>query len=575
MDDRLRAVRQTGLTEAATPALDRLARLTARVLGADATVVALLDGDRQVFPGQFGLPPVLDEVRATPIEQALWAADAGSELVQIDDVRSSAEQHHPAVAELGIAAYLGAPLLDADGRRLGVLAALGRDARAWTDDDRRTLADLAVAVSSDLQARIASRHATDARREADAARVRLEMISAVSSALLSTMDPALAIERMLEQVTRQFALWAFVYVGQDGNDESSLFVRHRERDVEAIAKELASDPARRLRDMPRTQAVLDGRVPWVRLDASTAREAAGSAGDTGALFRDLGMGPVIVVPMRVDGRITGAFGVFGDADSEFDERDSGLVQDLARRGAMAFENARLFEIERIVARDLQHSLLPDLPDVDHLLVDAVYVAAGTGAEVGGDWYDLVDTGDRIVATIGDVTGHSLDAAAAMGRIQSAMRVFAHDGLDVAAMLDRIDGMHQVLLAPFLATCQAIELTRLDGRWELAVASAGHPPPVVLTPDGRAELLTVARNPLIGIGRRDLQRSIVRHRLPFGSRLYLYTDGLVERRGEPIDQGLARLVKSIRRVGAAPAAMVLEHLEPETSDDAALMIIEMR
>jgi GAF domain-containing protein len=195
--------------------------------------------------------------------------------------------------------------------------------------------------------------------------------------------------------------------------------------------------------------VIDGDVSPVLLTAVAASDAVTSeSGSNTELLLKLGIGSTIAVPLTRAGSTVGALVLMGDPSKpDFDHVDLLLAGDLARRTAMVFDHARLFIREKRVASELQHSLLPDLPHVEELDVGALYTAASDGIDVGGDWYDLVPIGSgSFVASVGDVTGHSIRAAAAMGRLQVVLRIFAASSSGPGEMLDRTANKSPALLA---------------------------------------------------------------------------------------------------------------------------------
>lgn len=173
----------------------------------------------------------------------------------------------------------------------------------------------------------------------------------------------------------------------------------------------------------------------------------------------------------------------------------------------------------------------------------MYIAASDGNEVGGDWYDLVRVCDgSFVASVGDVTGHSIRAAAAMGRLQVVLRIFAASSTGPGEMLDRVADEAPALLAGLLATCAIVRLDpRADSEWTATFANAGHLPPLFIDADGNASLIQLITDPLLGLtnGRRGrhVETTIT---MTAGSTLVLYTDGLIERHEEDLDISLERL-----------------------------------
>ena len=586
---RLQSIALTGLSNAADSTMDRLAGLAARLLGADVGLVSLVDDHRQFFPGQLGLPSPIDVERESPLAPSLCRDLVRRRgVLQIDDLAADDEwPEHDAFTALGVGSYLGAPLVDADDRVLGSFCALGRAPRRWTNDERQLITDLALAASSEIQARITVAEANAARDRSEQSLGRIEMMSDVSSALISTMDPAASIERMLEVIVERFAEWSFVFIAATDDDPAQAFIRHRQPDVGQAIAVLTTDPQGRLQDMAMTRAVLEGTRPFVNLDHEAALEAASQAGASVPIFDELGMGPLMLVPMSIGRRVLGVLAIFGEPHREpFDHVDLILAADLARRAALTFEHRRLYARERYIASELQHALLPQLPDLENPEVDAIYTAA-TGADVGGDWYDLVELDDgSFLIVVGDVTGHGVQSAAAMGRIQSLMRYLAASGEPPTAILDRVATTARVMLGTLLATCVTCHAAPLErygnerGGWTLTFANAGHLPPVLIRPDGTSILVELPPGPLIGATlpapRETSPRETRTVEIESGTILLMYTDGLIESRDEVIDDSIERLRTAAAQLDTTILSTFCRRLtttvEPDGSDDIACIAV---
>lgn len=241
-----------------------------------------------------------------------------------------------------------------------------------------------------------------------------------------------------------------------------------------------------------------------------------------------------------------------------------------RAEALAVENQRLFEDQRSVAERFQNALLPtSLPRTPHLEVAVRYLPGTDGMDVGGDWYDVVSVGPQSAFfTVGDVAGRGLDAAILMGSLRSAVNAYAAEGAPPGDVLSKLGRLVDLPADGRFATiiCGRIDLTT----GEVTLANAGHPPPL-LVHDGTAELVETRVGPPIGIGRSYSSTGV---RLPPGATLLAYTDGLIERRGEPISSGAVRLRQAAATGGQLDQMLerVLTELLPEgrTEDDVALL-----
>jgi serine/threonine-protein kinase RsbW len=228
-----------------------------------------------------------------------------------------------------------------------------------------------------------------------------------------------------------------------------------------------------------------------------------------------------------------------------------FLGDLADRAGLSIENARLYEQERAIARTLQRSLLAgDMPTDPRFAVETHYQAAAHDLEVGGDWFDaFLIGGDKLAVVIGDVVGRGIDAATTVGQLRSAIRALASNEEGPARLLERLDRFVDRVESARLATVVYAEVTLSTG--ELTYACAGHLPPLLHEPAGAPRFLLDGRSGPLGSRAGRIERIEQRVRLSPGSRLLLYTDGLIERRDRPIDTGFEVLAREYARHRDAP------------------------
>ena len=270
---------------------------------------------------------------------------------------------------------------------------------------------------------------------------------------------------------------------------------------------------------------------------------------------------------------TGVVAVACATDEGLDDVGISLVRAHADQASQALARVRQSQHEHDTTMLLQRSLLPEIPAIDGLEIAAQYHAGSADVEVGGDWYDVVRRQDGVVVLMaGDVAGRGLPAAVLMGQLRNASRAYALEHRSPVAIVERVS---RHLAATEMATMACVVLDPYTR--ELAYASAGHPPPLLVDESSG----TVAR--LDGRGRPPLGWRSVEQvddravELPERVTIALYTDGLVERRGSPIDDGIDRLgsfvVRRASLNGDAPAAAVVAALdEPGLDDDAALLLV---
>jgi PAS domain S-box-containing protein len=260
-----------------------------------------------------------------------------------------------------------------------------------------------------------------------------------------------------------------------------------------------------------------------------------------------------------------------DASRRLEPDELGFLEACAAQTGLALERSRLHEETRDVAHSLQRSLLAGAPPRDSRFeVATLYHAAVEHLEVGGDWHDAFRlSGGRVGIVVGDVVGRGLVAASAMGQLRSAVRALAGADLEPAAVLRHLDTFVQQVEAACYATVAYAEVDPDSGR--VAFAAAGHPPPVMLEP-GRAPCLYMdGRSPPLGVRVPGAPRSQAAFVLAPGAGFLLYTDGLFERRTEPIDAGLERLLAAVGASPNATPAQLVQTLpgallEPGAEDD---------
>ena len=282
-------------------------------------------------------------------------------------------------------------------------------------------------------------------------------------------------------------------------------------------------------------------VILTRVDHTTVRNP---------LLVDRGIRSLLGVPLLVGGRVIGVLHVGSLSGRPFEQQDVELLQLAADRAALAVHSL-MSQDDALAAVALQRSLLPTaLPAVPGLGLAARYVT-GSGA-VGGDWFDVFVLPDgKLGVVVGDVAGSGLEAAVIMGRMRSALRAYVLETPDPATALRMLDRKIQYFEPNAMATVLYGLYT--PGTGDFTVSSAGHLPPVLAAPGGQAGLLPLRPDPPIGTA-DDPQRRSATFLIPPGALLCCYTDGLVERRGQVLDQGMDTLAATLGKlVAAGPGA----------------------
>jgi anti-sigma regulatory factor (Ser/Thr protein kinase)/putative methionine-R-sulfoxide reductase with GAF domain len=294
------------------------------------------------------------------------------------------------------------------------------------------------------------------------------------------------------------------------------------------------------------------------------------------ILRDKGIRSLLGVPLLVGSAVLGVLHVGTLTPRRFSDDDIGLLQLVADRVALAVR-ARTSHVERAAAGALQRSLLPTaLPDVAGFEFAARYVPGGQGT-VGGDWYDVFTfPSGAVCIVVGDVVGRGLSAAVEMGRLRDALRAYTLDTADPAELLHRVDRRVRQFEPEVMATVLCA-VVNASGE-QMRVSTAGHPPPVISAGAGLpTALLELPADLPIGVDPHRRRRTST-VALPQGSTVCLYTDGLIERRGQPLTAGLDRLTAAMF---AGPAdsvcAAVMQAMvgAESPSDDIALLVLRRR
>ncbi len=426
--------------------------------------------------------------------------------------------------------------------------------------------------------------AVDAREQAGR---HLMLLGDINLAMTSTFDTDEAVQRFAELVVPQLADWCIVSVvdadgtrrdvGRAHSDPAMVPAMHRYADLRVASNARTAPVPVLLRD-PRpvvlpeiTEEIVRSMVPGEEARAALAPLAPAAA----AAFPLVARGEVIGGVTLVNGHERGPLTAVELRTAEI----------ASRRAALALDNARLVAAQQQVAERLQMSLLSPPVQPDTLELSVRYRPATQGIAIGGDWYDafLQPDGDTVLV-IGDVMGHDIEAAAAMGQVKTLLRGIGYDRLDApAGLLRRVDHAMVGLDVPAMATALVarVELgVDDDGRpaRRLRWATAGHPDPLLLLDDGTVLDLSAPIGPPVGIGWLGPRTDEVSP-LPDGSTLLLFTDGLFERRDMLLDEGRDLLRDLIARSAGLPLDELCDRLlagmlGPDVEDDVAVLAVRV-
>ena len=444
-----------------------------------------------------------------------------------------------------------------------------------------------VGVQEDVTARVRVEQERErAYAIARHAQGRLALVAEATSLLSATLDVSEALDRLARLVVPVLADWCAVDMVH-GNHVERVAVAHVDDDRAEALRQVGILRPLRLDDPGPVPSVLRGGAPLLFAEVDDALLIESSRTDQELeLLRRVGITSGVVVPLVARRRILGTM-TLGIVTTEraYDEEGLALAVDLARRAGLAVDNARLYSEAQEAAITLQRSMLPSIPQVPGLDIAAHFLPSSGTAAVGGDWYDVLPLPDGAVGiAIGDVMGHDMHAAAAMGQLRSVLRSYAWEGDSPAGVLDRLDRLVQGLHMAQLATTIYARLVPADDGFTLTYANAGHLPPLLRTPGGHVLRLEEGHSPLIGAveerGEGGEPRAQATLSLPAGSVLLLYTDGLIEDRDLDLEVELGHLEDILREQPRAIAvsemceAILGGMARRELLDDAAILLVRV-
>ena len=280
---------------------------------------------------------------------------------------------------------------------------------------------------------------------------------------------------------------------------------------------------------------------------------------------------------RFDGTVLGAIGFAWSEPTVFDRKLDAALRAVGHLCVETVERAERYDADHDLIVALHDRLLPSLPALAGLRVAARYTTSDTDATVGGDWYEGLLLGDgRIALVVGDVVGHGLTAAADMALIRGMISALLHAAVEPSHIFAELTGLLSRCGSPLLATA-ALAIVDVPAA-TLTYATAGHPPPLLQLPDGDVEILDTANGTMIGVD-LDLPGKTKTVPFPPGSRLVMYTDGLIERRDRPIDEGIRQAAAQLATTTRLDPDQVIESLrdaliaDRATEDDVAVLVVE--
>ncbi|MFG3345760.1 SpoIIE family protein phosphatase [Streptomyces sp. NPDC048018] len=408
---------------------------------------------------------------------------------------------------------------------------------------------------------------------------RLALLAETTTSLSETLNELETVDRLAQLVLPRLADWMVVDLIADGGDiRRTHVVQHhdgrltRHPDLEGpIPAVTAQSP------LPLSRALRGSGASLAGPEVYQGAPDSGIAVVQRELFLATHMHSAVIAPIRGPREVLGALTLGrGDNPVPFTTSDLSLLEDITRRAGLAISNSRLYQRQRRISETMQRHLLPRLPDVPGIELHASYLPAPDASQVGGDWYDAFTLPDDTTGlAVGDVAGHDLEAAARMAQLRNMLRALAWSEPHPPSAVGRLD---QVMArTPGMSTATLI-LGRLTSTpqagWTWEWTNAGHPPPLLITRDGRAAFLRTPRSLLLGTGVHVARGRDSVHLAP-GSTLLLYTDGLIESRSRGIEPGLARLRRHAAALAHHSLGVVCERLiedvRPQDNDDDVVLL----
>ena len=534
--------------------------------------------DVEIVPG--GIPIQLDDSLPTQ-----WTVRTGERVLlpDLDTGIARFARMEEVGRVLGVRALASLPLR-IEGRLLGAFVAYWTADHSFSDEDVDLLEGLAAQIALSVSRLQADAERDAAVREMAGANQRLQLLADVGRVLSGTLDIERQLTQLAELVVPPLGDWGWIVSVDEQGRLVEMAAAHRDPGrtgevagyLRLMANGLTDQGAAQI--VHRTgQPLLIRELTPERIRAAFRDQAAHDA------FVALEPAAVLAVPLTARGQTLGVLSLANSAQRGPNTRaELETAVEVGRRAGVALDQMRLFAAQRALADALQRSMLTDPPQPEGCEIVVRYVPAAAGAEIGGDWYDafLQPDGSTVLA-IGDVAGHDTRAAASMGQVRGLLRGISYaSSRTPAAALAELDRAIDGLALDTMATALLAQLTRDSSGWaRMRWASAGHPAPVVLAPDGTVRVLDAgSADLLLGVDPRQWRRDRSAELAP-GSTVLLYTDGLVERRDRDIDAGTAELVTVLGEAAGLPLEELCDRLLerlflPDAEDDVAVLALRL-
>ena len=434
------------------------------------------------------------------------------------------------------------------------------------------------------------------QEEAEAAARRARLLGRITEELSADLQVDEAAAALASLVVPALADWAVVTLVDDDHAPGrrrglrTAGAAHADPALQGVVEEYAQTRLAALTDDAIVTRVMETGAPeFIDADATRAALTMLRPGPVADLLQQLAPAHIAAYPLTGRSGSVGFLSLFNGADrGAFTEQDLAAAVHVAARAGVVLDNARLYRQQRDLAEGLQRSLLTDPPEPDHCQVVVRYTPAAEAAQVGGDWYDaFLQPGGATVVVIGDVVGHDTQAAAAMSQVRTLLRGIGASGESgPAQVLSTVDQVMETLQVGTTASAVVARLEQDEsgerrGTTVVRWSNAGHPPPLVINPDGGVLALSpLSSDLLLGVMPTATRREST-VTLDRGATVLLYTDGLVERRDQSLEAGLTRLQDVLEDIAAHDLTLdelcdqvLARMLPPRPEDDVALVAVRL-
>lgn len=432
--------------------------------------------------------------------------------------------------------------------------------------DERTRLEAVGASDVDGAASPSRLHAVDSALTAEVA--RLQNLNDLASALVGATTP--------DAIGRAILTDGMAMVGAVGGSFVSVdqerFTIIDHRGIDAATTERWSSFKVHPGADPFSDSIDDGLPRFLESPDALVEEYPALADD---IDRQPGHRAWAVLPLHGDEQVCGVIGLIFDEEHPFTTAQKLVMYTLTHLATQAWSRARLVEEQSLAMRSVEEAFQPSLDQIEGVDISDLYRPASVNTNAGGDWYDIIDVTDRCtMIAIGDVANHGPVAVGEMARTRATLHALALQGLAPDEIATQVDLVLTRVAATFTTSVIAILDTQTD---MLTWTTAGHPHPILRSADGSTRFLTATHGAPLGAGMEDAYESSALQ-LERGDTVVLYTDGLVERSDEPIDDGLERLRRAVEEAVVSPdlAHDLFDRLieNGRHSDDVALLTLHL-